>query len=468
MGLAQGWLCEPTTVPLGERPCGACASCRLVQARSHPDLLVLVPEALREALGLSAGEGDEGSEEPAARKKPSKEIRVERVRVAIAFSLTTSARGRGKVVVVHPAERMNPVAANAFLKTLEEPPGDARFLLCSAAPGRLLPTIRSRCQALPLRLPPEGEAIAWLAAGHRRTRCPAGSLRRAAAGGLGWRAEQASTPPPGVRCPRRIANGDAAALRGWPLPAAVDALQKLCHDAASIACRRGAPLLSARRAWRRRPSRRVAALVRASWPRGAQMPSIRGSPTWHRDLVAQGQEALQTPRSPRREARRQSLHSGALNTAARTARPPSSRRRPRRPAERHPARLPREGRALRRLHADLHRGRHLRADHARLPARRRHLPAAVAARRPAALSGGRQGRLDHARQRLGRPHAGRRRALPGGREEPRPAQRIEEALGTSISSSSRRRRSDAASGASAGARAHAGRCQPCSSIRIAT
>src|ERR1017187_3790286 len=74
MALAQGWLCESSTVPIGARPCGVCASCRLVHARSHPDLLVLVPEAMRESLGLSAGEGEgeEGSEDRPGNRKPSK------------------------------------------------------------------------------------------------------------------------------------------------------------------------------------------------------------------------------------------------------------------------------------------------------------------------------------------------------------------------------------------------------------
>ncbi|MGM3331271.1 hypothetical protein ACS2U0_27215, partial [Bacillus cereus group sp. BC251] len=54
--LAQAWLCD---IAQGARPpCGPCASCRLVQARSHPDLLVLVPEALQSTLGWQTGEGD--------------------------------------------------------------------------------------------------------------------------------------------------------------------------------------------------------------------------------------------------------------------------------------------------------------------------------------------------------------------------------------------------------------------------
>ena len=181
--LAQAWLCEQTSLPLVERPCRACAACRLVAARSHPDLLVLVPEALRESLGWAgdAGEGDD--ERESSKKKPSKDIRIEAIRAAIAFATTTSARGRGKVVVVHPAERMNPAAANAFLKTLEEPAGDSRFLLCSAAPDALAATIRSRCQDVALAVPPRAEAEAWLAGARRR--CARRAPRRQ------WR------PPPG-------------------------------------------------------------------------------------------------------------------------------------------------------------------------------------------------------------------------------------------------------------------------------
>ncbi|MDQ2928391.1 MAG: DNA polymerase III subunit delta' [Pseudomonadota bacterium] len=297
MALAQGWLCESDTVPMGARPCGVCASCRLVSARSHPDLLVLVPGALRESLGLATGEGDEGSEETSGKKKPSKEIRVDEVRVAIAFSLTTSARGRGKVVVVHPAERMNAIAANAFLKTLEEPPGNARFLLCSAAPDALLPTIRSRCQALALKLPGHADAVAWLmgqgvvepeillaACGGQ----PQEAAARAAHGidAVAWRA-----------LPRRIAAGDASGLRGWSLPWVVDALQKLCHDVASVvagALPRYFPAANLP------GSGDLASLLR--YARELRRFALHAEHPWIADLsveslVAQGREALQTPRS---------------------------------------------------------------------------------------------------------------------------------------------------------------------------
>ncbi|MEO7336810.1 MAG: DNA polymerase III subunit delta', partial [Caldimonas sp.] len=141
LSLAQAWLCEAPRAPDGARPCGTCASCRLVQAHSHPDLLVVMPEAQREALGWggSIGDADESGEK-VGKAKPSKEIKVEAVRTAVGFAQTTSARGKGKVLLLHPAERMNTVAANTLLKTLEEPPGDARFLLSCAAPDVLLPT----------------------------------------------------------------------------------------------------------------------------------------------------------------------------------------------------------------------------------------------------------------------------------------------------------------------------------------
>ncbi|MEO5697354.1 MAG: DNA polymerase III subunit delta', partial [Burkholderiaceae bacterium] len=160
MTLAQAWLCEAGQD--AARPCGHCASCRLVQAHSHPDLLVLVPEALQVALGWGGSTDTDAAPERSGKTKPSKEIKVGALRGAINFAQTTSARGRRKVVVVHPAERMNAIAANALLKTLEEPPGDARFVLGCAAPDALLPTIRSRCQAVMLGLPPTVQAVEWL------------------------------------------------------------------------------------------------------------------------------------------------------------------------------------------------------------------------------------------------------------------------------------------------------------------
>jgi DNA polymerase-3 subunit delta' len=78
------------------------------------------------------------------------EIVIATVQEASAFMRRTPAEGGWRVVVIDGAEDMNPNAANALLKVLEEPPSRAILLLVSSAPGRLLPTIRSRCRALPL------------------------------------------------------------------------------------------------------------------------------------------------------------------------------------------------------------------------------------------------------------------------------------------------------------------------------
>jgi DNA polymerase-3 subunit delta' len=240
LGLAQGWLCEVDDSPGDEggeggeparRPCGHCAACHLVRARSHPDLLVLVPEALRAALGWEP-DGDADDADKASKAKPSKEIKVDAVRAAVAFAQTTSARGRAKVVVLHPAERMNGISANTLLKTLEEPPGAARFVLSSGAPDALLPTIRSRCQAVTLPLPETGVAAEWLRA--QGVANPA--LLLAAAGGqpqdaLAWSRDGVVDAALWAQLPALVARGATGALTGWPLPLLIDSLLKLCHDA---------------------------------------------------------------------------------------------------------------------------------------------------------------------------------------------------------------------------------------------
>lgn len=156
--IAQFLLCEDADS--ARKPCGACEGCRWFLAGSHPDSRRLEPEALaREPLG-DAEEGDA----PAKKGKPSTEIKVEQVRELAGFLNLRSHRGRLRVALVHPAEGMNPTAANALLKGLEEPPAGAVFLLVSHRPARLLPTIRSRCVALPVPIPPRAEALRWLSA----------------------------------------------------------------------------------------------------------------------------------------------------------------------------------------------------------------------------------------------------------------------------------------------------------------
>ena len=111
LALASAWLCEH---PSGEGACGQCGSCHAVSVRTHADLCVLMPESLMLTLAWPLGEKAQ-AELDSAKRKPSKEIKAEAMRDAIEFSQRTSARGRGKVVLVYPAERMNAIAANTLL-----------------------------------------------------------------------------------------------------------------------------------------------------------------------------------------------------------------------------------------------------------------------------------------------------------------------------------------------------------------
>lgn len=237
LSLAQGWLCEARPVGNEAAPaCGVCASCRLVLARSHPDLMVLVPEALRESLGWNAGEDEEGgaASESSSKRKPSKDIRVEEVRRVVLFAQSTCARGRGKVVVMFPAERMNTVSANALLKTLEEPAGDLRVVLAGSTTDALLPTIRSRCQSLRLAVPDQHLAAAWLAS--QGVKQPEALL--AAAGGqpqeaLKW-FRDGMDGSHWLDLPQQLMRGEVGGLAAWPIARVVDMLFKVCHDAMRV------------------------------------------------------------------------------------------------------------------------------------------------------------------------------------------------------------------------------------------
>jgi DNA polymerase-3 subunit delta' len=232
LALAQAWLCESADAA---PPCGHCGSCRLLQSGSHPDLHLLLPEALRPALGGAAQAEDDPGEGGKARRKPSRQIRIDEVRAAIDWVVQSSSRGRAKVVLLHPAEAMNLQAASALLKTLEEPPGQARLLLSTTDEARLLPTVRSRCQRIRLAGPPAEQAAAWLA----EQGVSDAPVLLAAAGGAPLAARDLAAAgidaATWMALPRAVARGQAAALAGWPVPRAVDALQKVCHDALVLA-----------------------------------------------------------------------------------------------------------------------------------------------------------------------------------------------------------------------------------------
>lgn len=232
LGLAQAWLCDR---PTADGPCGECQSCHQVAVRAHTDLVVLMPETVMQELGWPLSEKAQ-AEIDDKKRKPSREIRVEAMRDMLEFAQRTSGRGRGKVVMVYPAERMNQVTANALLKTLEEPPGDARFVLATEAAHQLLPTIRSRCQAHTLSWPSEAEAQAWLQEEGVPEAAAAGLLR--AAGGRpedALRLHRAGLDAQAwARWPKALAKGDGSLLAGWGPAEVVESLQKLCHDLMAV------------------------------------------------------------------------------------------------------------------------------------------------------------------------------------------------------------------------------------------
>jgi DNA polymerase III subunit delta' len=141
--ISQLLLCEGS----GVKPCNTCDACRWFLGGNHPDFRRIEPEAL-------------WVEKP---EKPSIVIKVEQVRELADFLYIRSHRGRLRVALVHPAEDMNENAANALLKGLEEPPAGAVFILVSHRPAQLLPTIRSRCVAVPVGIPQRKPALEWLA-----------------------------------------------------------------------------------------------------------------------------------------------------------------------------------------------------------------------------------------------------------------------------------------------------------------
>lgn len=146
---AQALLCERAG---SATACGACPGCDWFAQGSHPDLRRLEP--------AQPEEGDEGGE--GRERKTSFQIDVEQVRALEGFIHLTSHRGGARVVLIHPAEALNLSAANALLKSLEEPPPRTCFLLVAHRWHYLLPTIRSRCRLVALPLPEAGAALAWL------------------------------------------------------------------------------------------------------------------------------------------------------------------------------------------------------------------------------------------------------------------------------------------------------------------
>ncbi|OYY93496.1 MAG: DNA polymerase III subunit delta' [Hydrogenophilales bacterium 28-61-23] len=147
LALAQWVLCE---TPSLDGACGVCDACNWFVQGNHPDFRFLEPKE------------EESDESGKVTKKASKEIKVEQVREITDYLCLSAHRGGWRTAVIHPAEFMNAAAANALLKTLEEPPPRVLLILVSHQPGRLLPTVRSRCRKVAVGLPAAPAALAWM------------------------------------------------------------------------------------------------------------------------------------------------------------------------------------------------------------------------------------------------------------------------------------------------------------------
>ncbi|MFN4341977.1 MAG: DNA polymerase III subunit delta' [Azonexus sp.] len=122
--------------------CGSCLACNWFEQGNHPDFRLLQPDALREEAVVEEGKG-----------KPSQQITIDQVRGLDEFFNIGTHRGGLRIVLVNPTEAMNRSTANSLLKTLEEPAPGTLFLMVSSEPMHLLPTIRSRCQVVPVPVP---------------------------------------------------------------------------------------------------------------------------------------------------------------------------------------------------------------------------------------------------------------------------------------------------------------------------
>jgi len=161
MNFAQSLLCQhPDEAGVA---CGQCPSCHWFAQDTHPDFRLLQPEVL----SLEGGETESG-------KKPSKQISVDQVRGLADFVGMSAHQGGRRLVVIHPADAMNTNAANALLKSLEEPPQGVLFILVSNKPQQLLPTILSRCLIFAVSAPDAGSAERWLK--ERGVKAPANAL----------------------------------------------------------------------------------------------------------------------------------------------------------------------------------------------------------------------------------------------------------------------------------------------------
>ncbi len=240
--LANRLLC--TARPPGGDPCGDCRSCRLFAARTQFDPVETRPDG---SLAHPAGRSGHPDllqvsfaiNDKARPPKPRSEIVIGQVRWLSEEMALSAQFGQAKIAIIDPAEALNHAAANALLKTLEEPVPGRGLWLVSAQPARLSATIRSRCQRLEFRLPPHAEALAWLEhAGH--SPAVANEALEAARGHPGLAGEWLRTGALSLRRDvaddlARVAGGEAGTVetaQRWAADANVDLRLRFAADLA--------------------------------------------------------------------------------------------------------------------------------------------------------------------------------------------------------------------------------------------
>lgn len=224
--LARRLLCESRTGD-GD-PCGQCRGCRLFAAGTHPDFHDVSFVLNREGTRMRT------------------EIVIEQIRELAGKLVLTPQYGGAQIAIVDPADALNNAACNALLKTLEEPHPGRHLWLVAADTARLPATIRSRCQKLEFRLPPTGEALAWLQARGYDARTAADALE-AARGHPGLAAQWLSDGGLALRKEvavdlASIARGDASAAATAQRWAADDQAPLRLQFAADLALEQAAQL----------------------------------------------------------------------------------------------------------------------------------------------------------------------------------------------------------------------------------
>ena len=251
----RGLLCGQ---PADGDACGRCRSCLLLDAGTHPDRVALGYGLRRDGVQRS-------------------EIVVDQIRELSARLATSSQFGGWQVASIDPADAMNAAAANALLKTLEEPARQTMLVLVADAPWRLPQTIRSRCQRIEFALPARTQALAWL---------EAEGVREAAAA-------------------LDAAGGNPGQALAWARDGALDRRQEVRRDLAALAAGRGEAMEVVRRWLDGEPAQRLwfaaqaaadEARARASGQAGPLASAMDAETLGHwYDLANRARDALRGP-----------------------------------------------------------------------------------------------------------------------------------------------------------------------------